>query len=231
MNGAGAANPFAAVAELTARSWGASFDLFSAWAGGWQSLLRSRGVPAMQAMASRVGTPAPGGFASLARELQDILALPRLADLPALEPGRMPSIVPALELMAAAQQYLLAAPMVWLAACQRFQRQMRERGQEGGAGDAMDLWNDVVDQTLMEFNRSGDFARLQQHFLHAAMRYRLEFRKLGEVIALTLDLPARSQLDDVHRRLHDLLREVYALRRELRAGTHEPARFSGEGSV
>ncbi|MBV9775927.1 MAG: hypothetical protein JO143_02655, partial [Acetobacteraceae bacterium] len=42
-------------------------------------------------------------------------------------------------------------------------------------------------------------------------------RKVAEQTARVVDLPTRTELDDVYRRLHDLTREVHGLRRELRA--------------
>jgi Poly(R)-hydroxyalkanoic acid synthase subunit (PHA_synth_III_E) len=204
------------------QSWTASLSLWSAWADAWQSLLTKRGAPAAKAMVDQFANPAswPGGLASLGKELEDILALPRFADLPGLDPGALPSFAPAVELMGVAQQYLLAVAPIWAKVCERFQAEVAERRQRGdaidNAGEAMDLWNNTLDQTLMEFNRSADFAKLQQRFLHAAMRQRLEVRKLAEQAAKAVDMPTRTEIDDVYRRLHDLTREVHGLRRELR---------------
>ena len=81
----------------------------------------------------------------------------------------------------------------------------------------MDLWNNVLDRTLMEFNRSADFAKVQQRFLHAAMRQRRAVRTTFERAAKAVDLPTRTEMTDVYQRLHDLTREVHGLRREVRA--------------
>jgi hypothetical protein len=223
MSGNNETNPAALLWEGLTQSWTASLGLWSAWAETWQAMLTHRGAPAAQAVLDQAANPAawPGGLSELFRELEDILGLPRFADLPGLEPGALPSLAPAVELMAVAQQYLLAIAPVWAQICQRFQAEVLARRQRGerldSAGEAMDLWNNVLDRTLMEFNRSTDFAKLQQRFLHALMRQRLEVRKLAERAAQTVDLPTRTELDDVYRRLHDLTREVHGLRRELRA--------------
>jgi hypothetical protein len=216
-------NLAAPLLELLNQSWTASLGMWSAWANTWQSLVTSRGVPAGQAMLDQFANPAtwPRGLSSLIEELENIFALPRFADLPGLDAGALPSLAPAAELMAVAQEYLLAIAPVWAQICQRFQAEVAERRQRGepmdNAGRAMDLWNNTLDQTLMEFNRSADFARLQQRFLHAAMRQRQEVRKLAERAAQAVDLPTRTEIDDVYRRVHDLTREVHGLRRELRA--------------
>ena len=208
--------------DQLSQSCTASLGIWSAWADAWQSLLTNRGVPAAKAILEQAANPAawPGGFATLIEELEDIFALPRFADLPGLDPGALPSMAPAAELMAVAQEYLLAVVPLWAQICQQFQHEVAGRRQRGeamdNAGAAMDLWNNILDRTLMEFNRSTDFANLQQRFLRAATRQRLEVRKMAEQTARAVDLPTRTELDDVYRRLHDLTREVHGLRRELR---------------
>jgi hypothetical protein len=213
-------DPVGMIWQQVEKSWTASFDMWSAWAGTWQSIVQNRGAPAVKAMVDQLANPAawPGGLAPLTKELEDILALPRFADLPGLDAGTLPSFAPALELMAVAQQYLMAAAPVWASACQRFQAVIAERrGAMDSAGEVMDIWNNVLDETLMAFNRSAEFGSVQQRFLRAAMRQRQEVRKLAERAAQAVDLPTRTEMDDVYHRLHDLLREVHGLRRELRA--------------
>jgi polyhydroxyalkanoate synthase subunit PhaE len=216
-------NPAALMMEQMNQSWKASLGLWSAWADTWRSVAENRAAPAAKAMMEGFSNPAswPGGLAPLVKELEDIFGLPRFADVPSLDSGALPSVAPAIELMAVTQQYLLAVAPIWVKVCQRFQAEVADRRQRGEAmdssGEAMDLWNTVLDQTLMEFNRSAEFAAVQQRFLHAAMRQRLEVRKLAERAAQAVDLPTRTEMDDVYRRLHDLVHEVHGLRRELRA--------------
>jgi hypothetical protein len=219
--GDAAANPVGAALEQFGQTWTASLDLWSAWANAWGKIVQARGVPAAEAVAGKLLNPAawPGGPQPLAEEFEDLFALPRFADLPG-GAAKLPSMAPALELMAVAQQYMLAAAPVWLKASRRFQAEVAERRQAGerldSAGTALDLWNGVLDRTLMEFNRSAEFAAVQQRFLHAAMRQRLEVRKLFEGAAKAVDLPTGTEMKDVYRRLHGLQREVHALKRELR---------------
>ncbi len=225
------ASPFDAFASAMEQSWAAPFRMWSAFANTWQSALQNRGVPVMQAaMKQMMGAGGwNSGLAPLAEEMLDIFALPKLADIPTLEQGALPSLVPAAELMMVTQEYMISALTVGMRACQRFQAEIAERRQSGrdvvdSAGEAMDLWNNVLDQTLMEFNRSEKFAAAQQRFLRAAMRQRQEVRKLTESVAKAIDLPTRGEINDVYARLHDLLREVHGLRHELRAlkrGTKE----------
>ena len=213
----------AAFLEQLGGAWTTSLGTWTAWFDAWRAMMENRGAPATATLLGGLMTPGawPGGDSSpLAEDLREILALPRFADLPGLDGDALPSFAPAMELMSLAQQYLTVAAPVWLQAGERFQSEVAERRRNGerldSAGEALDLWNNVLDRTLMEFNRSSEFAELQQRFLRAAMRQRLETRKVVERAAKAVDMPSRAEIDDVYRRLHDLLREVHGLRREIR---------------
>jgi hypothetical protein len=220
--GNAAPNPLEGLLRQLAAPWTGSLEAMSAWGEAWQSILQQRGAPASETMLKALNPAAwPGGITPLIDELEDLFALPHFADLPRLDASALPSAGPFLELITVAQQYLAAAAPVWVQVCQRFQAEVAERRTQGetldSAGEAMDLWNNVLDRTLMEFNRSEDFARVQQRFLHAAMRQRQEVRRTFERAAKAVDLPTRTEMTDVYQRLHDLTREVHGLRRELRA--------------
>jgi hypothetical protein len=140
--------------------------------------------------------------------------------MPGLDLSLLPSPAPLLGLMQVSQEYAAISVPIWIRACERFQAEVAARKGGGedsdGAGDLIDVWNNVLDRTLMEFNRSGEFAKAQQRLLHAAVRHRQELRGAFEKAAKAVDLPTRTEINDVYLRLHDLTREVHALRRELR---------------
>jgi len=226
---------FASVSDQIGQFLTASWEMWAAVAAGWQAMLTNRGAPAVRAVAERLLKPAawPDGLPGLLSELQQIFALPQFSDLSLLDAGSLPSLVPASELAAVASEFMLAALSLSAHACERFQNEMAarragDRWALASAGDALDVWNNVLDQTLMEFNRSAGFADLQRRLLRAAMGQRQEIRKFGERLAQTVDLPTRTEMTDVYQRLHDLRREVHSLRRELRAirdaGPTEPKR-------
>jgi Poly(R)-hydroxyalkanoic acid synthase subunit (PHA_synth_III_E) len=197
--------------------------MWSAFANAWQSALQNRGIPAYHTAVKQM-TGAAGwtsGLNPFMDEMLEVFDLPKLADIPAFEPGALPSLAPAAELAMVTQQYMFAAFSVAMDACKRFQAEIEQRRKNHApmesAGEAMDLWNNILDQTLMEFNRSEEFATVQQRFLRAAMQQRQEVRKLTDNFAKVFDLPTREEVNDMYRRLHDLLREVHGLRREIRA--------------
>lgn len=225
--------PAFSLEELT-RPFADSLGMWSAWADAWTSLLAKRGAPAAETVFKQLAAfdpLAPHKSLSIPsemlEELRVVLGLPAFADLPALDPAALPSAAPMMALAAVAQEYLIAIAAMWPRLIQRFQAELEELRRQGAAldsaGRGMDLWNNVVDRTLMEFNRSMGFAALQQRFLHAVMQQRREIRKMAEQAAKAFELPTRSEMDDTYRRLHDLTRQVDTLRRELRALRKERA--------
>ena len=129
--------------------------------------------------------------------------------------------------MQVSQEYATISVPIWIKTCERFlaeakKRQETANGKSLDAGALLDVWNNVLDLTLMEFNRSGEFARAQQWLLHAASEQRRELGGAVEKLAKLVDMPTRTEMTDVYRRLHDLNREVHALRKEVRELRRKP---------
>jgi polyhydroxyalkanoate synthesis regulator phasin len=195
----------------------ASVEMVAAWSKAWQAVVEQRGEPILRAMLD------PAAWASDGEHdpetvLEGWLGVPRFADL-LVDPDTIKRGMPAIELAQVAGAYAQAALRVWSEVCQRFQQQLATaETRPGGPGEALDLWNAAVDETLMRFNRSEAFADLQRRFLRAAMRYRLEQRRVIERAAELYDLPTRSEVDALARRVHALERENRALKRRVEAG-------------
>lgn len=164
---------------------------------------------------------ATGELGPLLEELQEALSLPALADLPRMELSMLPASTAMLDIARLMQKFLSVSIPIWAAASQRFQAEVDARKQKGepvrSPAEALELWNGVLDRTLMEFNRSGDFAQMQQQLVRAAAQYRLALRKLGEQSARSFDMPTRQEMTDIYRRMHDMQREMHRLRQEVRA--------------
>jgi len=162
-----------------------------------------------------------GGLSPLLEELQQALSLPILADLPKLELSMLPASAAMLDLAGLMQKFLTVSIPIWATASRRFQEEVDARKQKGEAvrspADALELWNGVLDRTLMEFNRSGEFAQMQRQLVRAAAQCRLALRKIGEQSASAFDMPTRQEMTDVYRRMHDMRREMHTLRQEVRA--------------
>jgi len=214
----GVANPYVKLAE----AWSGAMGPWLSWLGVLDSTIRSRTAPLVENAANTMRRPERmfENLSAFSEGLRRMVELPQFADLPDIG-STFPSFEPAIELMGVTQQYLSVAMPIWIEACKRFEAEAAQRRQKGekldsGSG-ALELWNNTLDRTLMEFNRSSEFAQLQQRYLRGGIRQKLETRRYFERLAKAVDNPSRSELDDVYRRLHDLRREVASLRRKLEA--------------
>ena len=209
-------DPFGASQQLGALA-AASTDMVAAWSKAWQAVIEQRGEPALRAMLDPAAWATDGEHDPEA-VLERWLGVPRFADL-LVDPEALKRGLPAVELAQVAGAYAQAALRVWSEVCQRFQQQLgAAETRPEGPGEALDLWNAAVDETLMRFHRSEAFADLQRRFLRAAMRYRQEQRRIVERAAELYDLPTRSEIDALAQRVHALERANRALKRQVEAG-------------
>jgi polyhydroxyalkanoate synthase subunit PhaE len=84
--------------------------------------------------------------------------------------------------------------------------------------EGIELWFSVANQTLLEAHRSEEFLEAQRKMLRAAMDYRLQLRAVAEEFCDTFQIPGRTEVDELARTVHELRREVRALKRGLAAG-------------
>jgi len=75
------------------------------------------------------------------------------------------------------------------------------------------LWTQTANRVLLETQRSPPFLRTQAAMVRAGTALRLAQTELIERWAEPFNLPTRTELDDVHRTLTELRREVRAMQR------------------
>ena len=214
----------------------ASTNMMSAWSDAWGALLKARGAPIGDAMLKGLAAPAawPTAITPILEEIQSALKLPTFSDMPGRDLFTPPSLAPLFGLMQVSQEYAAISVPIWIKTCERFlaeakKRQEAANGKSLEAGALLDVWNNVLDLTLMEFNRSGEFARAQQWLLRATAAQRRELGGAAEKLAKLVDMPTRTEMTDIYRRLHDLTREVHALRKEIRELRRKPEPSAAEG--
>jgi polyhydroxyalkanoate synthesis regulator phasin len=88
--------------------------------------------------------------------------------------------------------------------------------------ELISLWTDTANRTLMEAHRSEEFLDVQRRMLNSSLRYRVQEREVVEKISSHLQVPTRSELDEVHRSIHDLKRELRKLKRSVAQSKPQP---------
>lgn len=150
---------------------------------------------------------------------------PRFADIGHLE-RRMARV---LELWLAAQGAARAHEAnvagTWVEANKRFMAAIGQgfgdgRKPSAGPKEALKLWLDTANQTLLEAQRSPRFLETQGEVLRRGMDFLLAARELFETFIEPTGLPTRPEMDEVHRTVQDLKRRVRALEK---AARREPA--------
>ena len=107
----------------------------------------------------------------------------------------------------------------WLKAASNFSEQLaaaKGKGQHKTAKEMLVLWVDLANQRLLETQSSERFMHSQSALLKASTDLRFAQREVTEYYGQMFGFPTRTELDDVHRTVTELKRELRALRRELR---------------
>lgn len=142
---------------------------------------------------------------------------PRFADMGAIE-RRMAGVMELwLAVQTAARTYEGVVAGAWAVAGRRFATALGERYRAGTAvsqpKDALELWLDIANQTLLETHRSAPFLEAQRELLRSGMDFLLAERELVEGLVEPAGLPTRTELDEVHRSVQELKRRVRTLER------------------
>ncbi len=87
--------------------------------------------------------------------------------------------------------------------------------------DIADRWLAVVNDTLIEAQRSEAFVEAQRKMLRSASDHRLQERKIAEAWCEAFHVPTRTEMDEMQRTVIELRRQLRALQRA--SGPRPPA--------
>jgi hypothetical protein len=78
------------------------------------------------------------------------------------------------------------------------------------------MWTETANRQLLETQRSEPFLKTQAEMIRATTELRMAQQELVEHFGKQYGFPTRTELDDVHRTVTELRRELRAMRREQR---------------
>ena len=147
---------------------------------------------------------------------------PRLADAFDME-RRYARVTQAwLELRRHSLEHQSVVMEAWLQAGKLFSEELAGRtGADGRAPDSktqLQMWTDTANRVLLEAQRSERFLQTQVAQIRASTELRVAQGDLVEYYGERFGFPTRTELDDVHRTVTELRREMRALKRRVRAG-------------
>jgi hypothetical protein len=105
----------------------------------------------------------------------------------------------------------------WLQAGRSFAEQLTKiEPKPLNAKAALTLWTEIANQQLLESQRSEPFLQTQAALIRATTELRVTQQELVEHFGKQYGFPTRTELDDVHRTVTELRRELRAMRQEQR---------------
>jgi class III poly(R)-hydroxyalkanoic acid synthase PhaE subunit len=77
----------------------------------------------------------------------------------------------------------------------------------------LQVWSSIFDRVFAQTFRSNDTLQIRGKLLNAAATYRLHQQQLMEVFLKMNDLPTRSEVDEVHRSIYEMRKEIKSLKK------------------
>ncbi len=139
-------------------------------------------------------------------------------------------IAKALEAWKEAQQanydYQLLLADAWSNIYREVMETMITRAEQGkpieSIRDLMRLWTESADKSFDKIFRTDAYAEVQGRFVAAAMNYRVREQAVMDDVMKAMNLPNRSEVDEAHRNIYELRKEVKALKKQLKQSS-QPA--------
>jgi hypothetical protein len=162
----------------------------------------------------------PRSWTSAAGGLDDVLGHmaegPRFADLWEIE-RRYAGVLQAwMNLRRCGLEHNRVVLEAWLQAARQFSEQLAHKTESLDAKAALTQWTETANQQLLETQRSEPFLQTQAALIRATTELRLAQQELVEHFGKQYGFPTRTELDDVHRTLTELRRELRAMQRQQR---------------
>ena len=110
----------------------------------------------------------------------------------------------------------------WVRAAGTFAKRLNEKADKGETleswREVLALWVETANLVLLETQRSEAFLKNQREVLKASTDLRLAQQEVAEYYSEMFGYPTRAELDDVHKTVTELRRELRAIKRQARAG-------------
>jgi class III poly(R)-hydroxyalkanoic acid synthase PhaE subunit len=116
---------------------------------------------------------------------------------------------------------------VWGEAFEQLVREMAALSEKGGTistiRDLLLLWGQVADRVFIKTFQTDEYVQIQGQFLNAAMAYRIQQREIMEIYLQANDIPTRSEVDEAHRNIYELRKEIKVLKKQITDMQKQPA--------
>ena len=156
------------------------------------------------------------GMTDLDKTIRRLTETPELADMGEFERKFMKTSSAWLELRRRSGEYQGVVMGAWITAMQRLMTKLKEKSEQGESVESWrqltDIWLGIANDSLVETHRSKQFLEAQSNLLRAGTQYRLREREITEIVCEAKSIPTRTEIDDLHRTVHELRRELRELK-------------------
>ncbi len=181
---------------------------------------RTQGDPVASEMLAKIFDPR--AWLSVTSEMDEALQRmaegPRLADLWTIERKFAAVFTAWVTLRRSSLEHNAVVLEGWTRAAGAFAKLMNERSERGeppleSVRELLTLWGETANTVFLEMQRSDAFLASQRELLKASTDLRLAQRSVAEFYSEMFGFPSRAELDDVHKAVTDLRRELRVLKR------------------
>jgi class III poly(R)-hydroxyalkanoic acid synthase PhaE subunit len=165
------------------------------------------------------------GTDEINQAIQRLVEGPEFADIGTLERQVLKATREWMALREASAAYRAVTTAAWSRAFQTFSKELtKDPGlMRQGFRPVLDRWLAIANDELIRTQRTDAFLKTQRELLAAGVDYRLKERELVEMWCETHSIPTRTEVDDLHRTVHELRAQVRELSRRLAAEEERPA--------
>lgn len=107
----------------------------------------------------------------------------------------------------------------WIKAYERFLEHLQAMETEDSKAlsprKLVELWSSIANDEMMSMHRSEEFLQAQKELIKASAEYRLYEQEIAEIICEAMHVPTRKEVDDLHKTVTELRREVRTLKQQL----------------
>jgi len=231
------ANPFvnADFVDRSVKSWQRCEEQYGLWmkaAENWVSGGKSQG-------AEQAGTAAPAekdgysaqaltyllnpttfmqsGFEMMDQVFRKLVNGPEFADIGMLEKKMLKTSQDWQAFRDASHKFQDVISSAWLRAYQSFSDEFFDglKDESISTEETLQRWLKIADEELVKTLRSPEFLDAQKELFSTGTAYKLKYREFAEMWCESHTIPTRSEVDDLHKLIYELRREVRALKRQI----------------
>lgn len=178
------------------------------------------------------------GSDQINQTIQKLVEGPEFADIGTLERQGLKSTAEWIALREASAEYRFITAKAWGRAFERFSESTLGKSDvwKKSPNAVIHEWLEVANDELIVTQRTKEFLDAQRKLLRAGVEYRIRERAMVETWCETHSIPTRTEVDDLHRAVYQLKREVRDLKKRaarsagslVRAGDRAKADFPGD---